>query len=603
MKTESPGVGTGPPPGRSGRDAGLRERLEQFSLRIPYRAKLALVWLVIFVIFAVIFGAAQFDTQWMRDNWVFVVKGIWVTIFISVISIFGAVVLATLGSLGRLSKNPIAYGVSGFYTSFFRGTPLIVQLFLIYLALPQVGTNLALQFRDPLRGWIQTVTLLSPVMAGIVGLSLNYGAYMTEIFRAGIQSVSHGQSEAAEALGMTYKQKMRRIVLPQALRVIIPPTGNEFIAMMKDTALLSFLGAAIFWSDPFRRATLLGRADFKNMEALLVAAACYWALTAIFTFFQKKLETRVGKGYVRGGGGAPAAKLSSDLGSSRTRRDVDERARRGAGGRSGDDRAARRERGDGSVIGHNGEVVVHVEDVHKSFGHLEVLRGINMQVHKGEVVVIFGRSGSGKSTLLRCINFLEDPTSGTIEVDGIRLVGGHRTKQQRDNIRQLRIRAGMVFQQFNLFPHMTTIENVMEGPVTVKDTPEHDARAMGLELLAKVGLADKADEYPIRLSGGQQQRVAIARALAMEPKVMLFDEPTSALDPELIGEVLAVMKSLATDLHMTMMVVTHEMGFAREVANRMMFFHEGVILEEGPPDQLFNHTQNPETRTFLDAVL
>jgi polar amino acid transport system permease protein len=280
-------------------------------LRIPYRLKLALVWLAIFVILAVIFAAAGFDTQWMRDNWVFVVKGIWVTIFISAISIAGAVILATLGSLGRLSKNPIAYGVSGFYTSFFRGTPLIVQLFLIYLALPQVGTNLALQLRDPLRGWIQTVTLLSPVMAGIVGLSLNYGAYMTEIFRAGIQSVSHGQSEAAEALGMSYRQKMRRVVLPQALRVIIPPTGNEFIAMMKDTALLSFLGAAIFWSDPFRRATLLGRADFKNMEALLVAAACYWALTAVFTFFQQKLEAKVGKGYVRGGGGAPAPKVSS----------------------------------------------------------------------------------------------------------------------------------------------------------------------------------------------------------------------------------------------------------------------------------------------------
>ncbi|MGH2597084.1 MAG: amino acid ABC transporter ATP-binding protein [Actinomycetota bacterium] len=251
----------------------------------------------------------------------------------------------------------------------------------------------------------------------------------------------------------------------------------------------------------------------------------------------------------------------------------------------------------------NGEVVVRVENVHKSFGHLEVLKGINMEVHKGEVVVIFGRSGSGKSTLLRCVNFLEDPTSGTIEVDGIRLVGGHRTKQQRDHIRQLRIRAGMVFQQFNLFPHMTTIDNVIEGPVTVKGTPADDARAIGLELLAKVGLADKADEYPIRLSGGQQQRVAIARALAMEPKVMLFDEPTSALDPELIGEVLAVIKSLATDMHMTMMVVTHEMGFAREVANRMMFFHEGVILEEGPPDQLFNQTQNPETRKFLEAVL
>ena len=311
MKTESTGVGTGPPPQDPKEKAGLRERLEQFSLRIPYRAKLAAVWLVIFLILAAIFAAAGFDTQWMRDNWVFIIKGIWVTIFVSFIAIVGAVILATFGALGRLSKNPIAYGVTGFYTSFFRGTPLIVQLFLIYLALPQIGQNLAPRFADPYRGWIVTVTLLSPVMAGIVGLSLNYGAYMTEIFRAGIQSVSHGQSEAAEALGMTYRQKMRRIVLPQALRVIIPPTGNEFIAMMKDTALLSFLGAAIFWSDPFRRATLLGRAAFKNMEALLVAAACYWALTAIFTFFQRKLETRVSKGYVRGGGGAAASKVTS----------------------------------------------------------------------------------------------------------------------------------------------------------------------------------------------------------------------------------------------------------------------------------------------------
>ena len=251
----------------------------------------------------------------------------------------------------------------------------------------------------------------------------------------------------------------------------------------------------------------------------------------------------------------------------------------------------------------NRKVVVRVEDLHKSFGRLKVLKGINMEIHKGEVVVIFGRSGSGKSTLLRCVNFLEDPTRGTIEVDGIRLIGGHRTKQQRDHIRQLRIRTGMVFQQFNLFPHMTTIQNVIEGPITVKGTPLDDARAMGLELLAKVGLADKADEYPIRLSGGQQQRVAIARALAMEPKVMLFDEPTSALDPELIGEVLAVMQSLATDMHMTMVVVTHEMGFAREVADRMLFFHEGAILEQGTPDQLVNHTENAETRKFLDAVL
>jgi ABC-type polar amino acid transport system ATPase subunit len=247
--------------------------------------------------------------------------------------------------------------------------------------------------------------------------------------------------------------------------------------------------------------------------------------------------------------------------------------------------------------------VVRVENLHKYFGALEVLRGIDMEVDRGEVVVIFGRSGSGKSTLLRCVNFLEDPTDGTIEVAGIRLSGGHRTRGKREQIRRLRTHAGMVFQQFNLFPHMTAIQNVMEGPVTVKGVKPEAARPMAMEFLRMVGLEDKADEYPIRLSGGQQQRVAIARALAMEPDVMLFDEPTSALDPELIGEVLNVMRSLATEMHMTMIVVTHEMGFAREVANRMLFFHDGVILEQGSPKEIFEHTKYPETRKFLEAVL
>jgi ABC-type polar amino acid transport system ATPase subunit len=251
----------------------------------------------------------------------------------------------------------------------------------------------------------------------------------------------------------------------------------------------------------------------------------------------------------------------------------------------------------------NGEAVVKVENLYKYFGSLEVLKGIDMEVGKGEVVVIFGRSGSGKSTLLRCVNFLEDPTAGTIEVAGLRLEGGHRGHQKREQIRQVRLRAGMVFQQFNLFPQYTTLENVMLAPVEVKGVPKADARSIGMDLLMKVGLADKADEHPIRLSGGQQQRVAIARALAMEPEVMLFDEPTSALDPELIGEVLSVMKSLSTDLHMTMIVVTHEMGFAREVAHRMMFFNDGVILEQGTPDEMINHTKYPETKKFFEAVL
>ena len=248
-------------------------------------------------------------------------------------------------------------------------------------------------------------------------------------------------------------------------------------------------------------------------------------------------------------------------------------------------------------------VVVRTEGLKKSFGSLDVLRGVDLDVRRGEVVVVFGRSGSGKSTLLRCINFLEEPTDGVVEVSGIRVEPGHRTRAKREQIRQLRIKAGMVFQDFHLFPHMTAARNVMEGLATVKGMHEREARGLAQHFLEQVGLSDKAEEYPIRLSGGQKQRVAIARALAMEPEVMLFDEPTSALDPELIHEVLDVMHSLATETQMTMMIVTHEMGFAREAANRMAFFHEGVILEEGPPEQMINSPRSPETKRFLDAVL
>jgi polar amino acid transport system ATP-binding protein len=251
-----------------------------------------------------------------------------------------------------------------------------------------------------------------------------------------------------------------------------------------------------------------------------------------------------------------------------------------------------------------GDPELRVEGLRKSYGAHEVLRGVDLQVGVGEVVVVFGRSGSGKSTLLRCVNFLEEPSAGTIEVAGIRVDGGgHRTRSKRERIRQLRIRTGMVFQDFNLFPHRSALENVMEGPVTVLGTGRGEAEAAARELLALVGLPDKADAFPIHLSGGQQQRVAIARALAMGPRVMLFDEPTSALDPELTGEVLGVMRGLATDLGMTMLVVTHEMGFAREVASRMVFVHEGEIIEEGPPAEILERPQRPETARFLEAVL
>jgi ABC-type polar amino acid transport system ATPase subunit len=250
----------------------------------------------------------------------------------------------------------------------------------------------------------------------------------------------------------------------------------------------------------------------------------------------------------------------------------------------------------------NAEPIIHVEQLHKWFGLLHVLRGVSLSVALREVLVIIGRSGSGKSTFLRCLNFLEQPSSGTITIDGLTTNVGPHSQPSRQQIFDLRLRTGMVFQEFNLFPHMTAIENVIEGLVTVKKMSKEQAVPIGEKYLAKVGLLEKRDVHPIRLSGGQKQRVAIARALAMEPKVMLFDEPTSALDPELIGEVLDVMKELAHE-GTTMIVVTHEMDFAREVCDRVIFVEDGQFIEEGEPDKIFSSPSDPRTRQFLERVL
>jgi ABC-type polar amino acid transport system ATPase subunit len=240
--------------------------------------------------------------------------------------------------------------------------------------------------------------------------------------------------------------------------------------------------------------------------------------------------------------------------------------------------------------------VVNVKGINKHFGHLHVLKDVSLDVARGEVVVIIGPSGSGKSTLLRCLNYLEPVQSGEIRVDGIRL-DHHKT-----NIRKVRAEVGMVFQSFNLFPHLSVLRNVMLAPVIVRKRREAEVRHEALALLAKVGLQDKTDVYPSQLSGGQQQRVAIARALCMQPKLMLFDEVTSALDPELVREVLDVMKQLARD-GMTMIVVTHEMGFAREVADRVIFMDEGRIVEQGSAEDVFDRPQNQRTKEFLGKIL
>ena len=251
--------------------------------------------------------------------------------------------------------------------------------------------------------------------------------------------------------------------------------------------------------------------------------------------------------------------------------------------------------------------VLRIERLRKAFGATEVLRGIDLAVDRGEVLCVIGPSGSGKSTLLRCINFLEEPTSGLVYVDGEPIgyrvdTAGRRVRESFREINRLRERIGIVFQAYNLWPHRTALGNVIEALLVVRRQPRAAAEAVGLEMLERVGLADKAHEYPARLSGGQQQRVAIARALAMKPEIMLFDEVTSALDPELVGEVLKVMRGLAAD-GMTMIVVTHEMAFARDVADRVVFMDGGVVVEEGHPAELLTRPRNERTRRFLARLL
>jgi ABC-type polar amino acid transport system ATPase subunit len=240
--------------------------------------------------------------------------------------------------------------------------------------------------------------------------------------------------------------------------------------------------------------------------------------------------------------------------------------------------------------------MIKTVNLKKQFGDLEVLKGINEEVKEGEVLVVIGPSGSGKSTFLRCLNLLEEPSSGEVYFDGIKV------NDPSADIDKIREKMGMVFQSFNLFPHKTVLENITLAPVLTNVMTEQDAEKKAMELLKRVGLEDKKDEYPKKLSGGQQQRIAIVRALAMEPKVMLFDEPTSALDPEMVGEVLDVMKDLARD-GMTMVIVTHEMGFAREVADRVIFMDNGLVLEANTPEEIFNNPQNERTKSFLSKIL
>lgn len=528
-----------------------------------------------------------------------VLRGVWVTIELTIVAMIigmaGGIPLAVM----RLSENPVLSALSWAYLWFFRGTPLLVQiLFWGFLGALYPKLFLGLPLTGVVFGSAATSRLIGASVAAVLALGLNEAAYAAEIVRSGIIAVDKGQTEAAESLGMAGALTMRRVVLPQAMRVIIPTMGNETISMLKNTALVSVISG----HDLLTSVQQVYDQNFKIIPLLIVACLWYLLLTSALSIGQHYLEAYFARGFaathpghVRRRARARAARKTRDQASGR----VHARPAGAAGGRA----AGRAGRTDAAATG---QPAVEAKNLWKWFGAHDVLKGVSFTVNPGETFVIFGPSGGGKSTLLRCINRLETPDSGTVQVAGdlmgYRHCGSLLHELKPRQVCAQRAAIGMVFQRFNLFPHLTAIENVTEAPCRVGRLRRAQAEAQAEELLARVGLAGKLDAYPAQLSGGQQQRVAIARALAMNPALMLLDEPTSALDPELVTEVLDVIGSLA-ETGMTMIIVTHEMGFAREVADRVAMVDGGVVVETGPPGQCLTSPKEERTKAFLSHVL
>ena len=518
----------------------------------------------------------------------FLLEGAWLAIEIAIVAMLGGLALGLVIALLRLSPVRALNAVAWFYIWFLRGTPVLLQLVFLYDALPAVGI------------------VMSPVTTAMLGFALNEAAFSGEVIRGGILSVNRNQSLAAASLGMGPLLTLRRIILPQAMRAILPAIGNDTISVLKGTSLASVIAV----NELTLRSEQIVAQNFKFFTVFAAAGTIYLVITSVIALVQMALERRFNIEIERRPGESGALGRLFGFGL------VDGLLRRGAPAEppaidAAIPRPTLLEEQPATVPlvrevrQSSGTTFVDVRDVHKAYGHREVLRGIDFSVEPGEVVTIMGPSGSGKSTLLRLINHLEPLDRGEITLDG-RYVGYEKVNGSLRTTRNLarsraEARIGMVFQHFNLFEHLTALENVMEAPVHVYGQAATTARTRALDLLTSVGLAHHADHLPHRLSGGQQQRVAIARALAIEPRLMLFDEPTSALDPELVSEVLAVIRRLALG-GMTMIVVTHEVRFAREVADRLVFMDEGRIVESGPPASVLDRPSELRTQQFLRLV-
>jgi len=457
------------------------------------------------------------------------------------------------------------------------------------------------------------VSLLTPFLAAFIGLTLNQSAFFAEIVRGGILSVDNGQHEAAASLGLSKKRQVLRIVLPQAMRTILPTGFNEIIGLAKGTSMVYVLALP----ELFYTVQVIYRRNLEVIPLLMVATVWYLVIMTVLSIVQYYIESIYAKGAVRNPSELAFSRIERGLGNlarhfpffktpsaAKDKLTLSDQIEDLAEGEVPSLDECQHTAFGNLYSGEGAEVNVH--NVSKYFGSNKVLDNVSLRVPAGSVTVILGPSGSGKSTLLRTINHLERVDSGFIDVDG-ELIGYRREQntlyelKEKDILKQ-RAEIAMVFQNFNLFPHLTVLENIIEAPTQVKHTPYKTAVQEALDLLERVGLKDKAGVYPRQLSGGQQQRVAIARALALRPKVLLFDEPTSALDPELVGEVLDVIKELARS-GSTLIVVTHEIGFARDVADTIVFMEHGKINEIGTPDEVFNHTKQARTKAFLNKVL
>jgi polar amino acid transport system permease protein len=521
----------------------------------------------------------------------YLISGIWFTVEVTALGLAGGLILGLALAAMQLSRFSMLAVFARGYTIIFRGTPLILQMVFAYDALPQIGLK------------------LSAIGAAGLALAANEAPFIAEMLRAGVLGIDRGQVLAGQALGMTPGLLMRRIIAPQAIRTMIPAFGNETVSALKNSSLASVISV----QELTLRSTQLASSTFDFFSIFFASGLIYLVLTTGVSLVQLFVERALDLDRP-----ATPNRLSRFLPWYRaplmlepieaqsiaaTDAPSDKVVPYAAPPKDGKVSRADRTRRSASLT--RNDVVVDVSGLYKAYTSQPVLAGVDLTVRLGEVVALLGPSGSGKSTLLRCINHLEGWDAGTVKVGGRRM--GFREDGKPLSPRAIAeerasVGVGMVFQQFNLFAHLTALENVA-GPLRwVHGVSRTDADRRARELLERVGLSERADALPRHLSGGQQQRVAIARALAPNPSVLLLDEPTSALDPELVNEVLEVIRRLAIEDGLTMIISTHQLRFADEVADRVVFLSGGSIIEEGPAHEVLTNPRNPITARFLSVM-